>query len=81
MAMTPIKPGLRPAYRTLHNGSNDVAKISIVVPAGEDITVSEYVADQLQRATGAFQDGAAPVESEEVKPDKPARAPKADKKV
>lgn len=73
MAMTPIRPGLRPEMRTLHNGSNGVAKVSINVPAGDDVTVSEYVADQLQRQTGAFKVGAAPVTDEVVA--SPEKAP------
>lgn len=55
MSLNPIRPTLR----TIHNGTRDVAKASIVIPAGDDLTVSEYVADQLQR-DGAFKDGAAP---------------------
>jgi len=55
MTLRPITPGLR----TIHNGSAFVAKASIVVPAGGELTVPEEVADQLQR-DGAFKDGPAP---------------------
>lgn len=69
MSLRPIRPTLR----TLHNGSNDVAKVSINVPAGDDITVSEYVAAQLQAQTGAFKDGAAPApEASETTDETPA---------
>jgi hypothetical protein len=53
--MNPISPRLR----QIHNGGNSVAKVSLVIPAGDDLAVSDYVADQLQRQ-GAFKDGAAP---------------------
>lgn len=50
MALRPPVPGLR----QMHNKSNDVAKVSLVIPAGDPITVSEYVAGQLG---SAFADG------------------------
>jgi hypothetical protein len=51
----------RPGLRTIHNGSNAVAKASVVVPAGSDLTVPEEVAAQLfAQASGAFKDGPAP---------------------
>lgn len=53
MALHEIKGGLR----ALHNGGNSVAKVSLAIPAGDELAVSEYVADQLQRQ-GAFYDGA-----------------------
>lgn len=55
MALRNIQSGLR----TIHNGSNGVAKVSLVVPAGDELTVSDYVAEQLQR-DGSFKDGATP---------------------
>ncbi len=55
MSLRPINPGLR----TIHNGSAFVAKASITVPAGGELTVPAEVADQLQR-DGAFKDGPAP---------------------
>lgn len=57
MPLNPVKPGLR----TIHNGSADVAKASIVVPSGGELTIPDEVADQLQR-DGAFKDGPAPGE-------------------
>jgi len=54
MALNPPR-----TLRTIHNGSNGVAKVSLSVPAGADLTVSAEVADQLQRDP-AFKDGAAP---------------------
>ena len=55
MSLNSIRPGLR----TIHNGSNGVAKASIVVPSGGELTVPDGVADQLQR-DGAFKDGPTP---------------------
>lgn len=46
--MTPPTPGLR----QLFNKSNDVAKVQLVVPAGDEIHVTDYVAGQLP--SGAF---------------------------
>lgn len=65
MALRPPSAGLR----QFHNKSNDVAKIQILVPAGDAIAVTDYVASQL---TSAFTEGEAP------KPvaDEPADAPK-----
>ena len=51
MPLTPIQPGLR----AISNGSNDVAKVSLVVPQGDVLCVSEVVADQLVAASGAFK--------------------------
>lgn len=44
----------KPGLRVLRNRSNDVAKISLVVPAGDELQVSDYVADQLLDQTQAF---------------------------
>ena len=53
---------LRPGLRTLHNGSNAVAKASVIVPEGGELTVPDEVAVQLlAQASGAFKDGPAPV--------------------
>jgi hypothetical protein len=62
MALNPISPALR----TIHNGSNSVAKASIVVAVGDELTVSDDVAAQLQR-DGAFKDGPAPAKKAAVK--------------
>lgn len=56
MSLKPIRPNLR----TIHNGSNAVAKAQINVPAGGELTVPEVVAEQLQRDSGAFKDGETP---------------------
>lgn len=55
MALREVSPGLR----TIHNGSNGIAKVSLGVPAGDELTVSEEVAAQLQAQSGAFKDGPA----------------------
>lgn len=60
MALRPIAPGLR----TIHNGSNDFAKTSLSVPAGDELTVSDYVADQLLGHRVGFKDGPAPIAEE-----------------
>ena len=68
MALKPLNPGLR----QFHNKSNDVAKVSLVIPAGDGIAVSEYVAAQLGPA---FIEGEVPapvVESAE-EPATPAK--------
>lgn len=57
MGLNPIGGGLR----TIHNGSNNVAKASLSVPAGGELTVPADVADQLQRDP-AFKDGPATAE-------------------
>ena len=38
-----------PGLRRLVNPSHDVAKVSLSIPAGESVDVSEYVAGQLER--------------------------------
>ena len=58
--------------RTIHNGSNGVAKASIVVAAGSDLAVTDDVAEQLFAASGAFKPGAAP------QADAPTAAPAAE---
>ncbi len=69
--MKPVKSGLR----TIHNGSNDVAKVQLNIPAGDTIAVSDYVAAQLP---SAFKDGEAPDPPEDKDADaddkKPAKA-------
>lgn len=42
-----------PVLRTLFQKRNNVAKVSLVVPAGDELVVSEGVAEQLL-ATGDF---------------------------
>lgn len=45
MALRPIVPGLR----VMVNPSHDVAKVSLVIPAGDLVSVSDEVAAQLER--------------------------------
>ena len=69
-----------PGLRTIHNGSNDVAKVSIGVPQGDELTVSDEVAAQLQSQSGAFKDGPAPARVvEAVEAVKPAKVKSAAK--
>lgn len=51
MALNPITPGLR----NLRNKSNGIAKVSIAVPAGDELVVSDDVATQLLNQTQAFE--------------------------
>lgn len=53
MALKPIRPRLR-------NISNDVAKVQITIPAGDEIEVSEEVAAQLAHQGAPMRDVAAP---------------------
>lgn len=53
MSLNQIGGGLR----TIHNGSNAVAKMQVNVPAGGELTVPVVVADQMQRDSAAFKDG------------------------
>lgn len=39
--------GLRPPGVRLRNKSNDIARVGLVVPAGDELEVSDYVAGQL----------------------------------
>lgn len=48
MALKPVRPRLR-------NISNDVAKVQIVVPAGDEIEVSEEVAAQIAHQGAPLQ--------------------------
>jgi hypothetical protein len=51
----------RPGLRTLHNGSNAVAKAAVTVPEGGELTVPDEVAVQLlAQASGAFKVGPTP---------------------
>lgn len=52
MALNPPR-----SMRTIHNGSNGVAKVSLVIPAGADLSVSDELAAQFGTA---FKDGPAP---------------------
>jgi len=45
MALRPVNPGLR----VMVNRGNDVAKVSLVVPSGDRLEVSDEVAGQLER--------------------------------
>ena len=49
----PEKKGLKP-FR-LRNKSNDVIKAEVVVPAGDEIEASEYVARQLANQSTGFE--------------------------
>lgn len=62
MALHEIRPGLR-----VINKSNAVAKITIHVAAGDELEVSQDVADQIAAASQAF----APAEPEIYKKVKP----------
>lgn len=75
MGLRPIEPGLR----QLVNASNDVAKVSVVVPAGDELTVSDEVAGQLLAARVGFREVAepAPADTVSVEPEVDADAPKA----
>lgn len=76
MALRPIDPGLR----RLSQNRNDVAKVSLVVPAGDELTTSDAVAAQLLQ-TGHFVDlDAAPAAEAEPAPEPEATAvePEAD---
>lgn len=46
MALKTPTPGLR----SIRNFGNDVAKVQVVIPAGDELTVSEDVAGQLTAA-------------------------------
>lgn len=51
----------RPGLRTLHNGSNAVAKAFVTVLEGGELTVPDEVAVQLlAQASGAFKVGPTP---------------------
>lgn len=50
----------RPVLRKLHNNSQDVARVALVIPPGDELEVSEAVAGQLQAGSGQLQDGPAP---------------------
>ena len=52
--MKPPRGGLRPLY----NGSNDVAKVELRVPAGATVQAQDGVADQL--LASGFSEGVAP---------------------
>jgi len=54
--LKPVVKGLRP----IHNRSNDVAKTSLVVPAGDTLIVSDAVAAQLLGAQVGFAEGEGP---------------------
>lgn len=51
MALNPIRGGLRP----LRYDSNQVAKVQIQVQPGDELHVSDDIADQLQRADTHFK--------------------------
>lgn len=78
MALNPPR-----TLRTIHNGSNGVAKVSLVIPAGADLSVSDELAAQFG---AAFKDGpapqalldalAGPAEQDDTPADEPKAAPK-----
>ncbi len=59
MALNPIRPRLR-------NISNDVAKVQIIVPAGDEIEVSEDVAAQIAHQRAPLVDTSAPASGPKV---------------
>ncbi len=69
MALNPIRPRLR-------NISNGVAKVQLIIPAGDEIEVSAEVAEQLERQRAPFSDATAP---EQVDAPADGDAPKARK--
>lgn len=74
MALNPPVPRLR-----LVQKRNNVAKLSLVVPAGDELVVSPAVADQLL-ASGDFVNTDAPTAAPAVEPDpEPAPADEAPK--
>ena len=68
--LKPVVKGLRP----IHNRSNDVAKTSLVVPAGDTLVVSDAVAAQLLLAQVGFAEGEGPA-PDEREADEPAEKP------
>lgn len=65
MPLNPIRPRLR-------NVSNGVAKVELVVPAGDEIEVSEEVAAQLAHQRAPFSE-ATPSEAKPVAKKPPAK--------
>ncbi len=49
------RAGLRPPGVRLRNKSNDIIRASVVVPAGDEIETSDYVAGQLVGQSSAFE--------------------------
>jgi hypothetical protein len=62
MALRPIVPGLR----VMVNPSHDVGKVSLVVPAGDVLEVSDGVAAQLERQGFRGVEVAAPAAAPEI---------------
>lgn len=52
MGLRPINPGLR----TIFHNAIDASKVSLSVPAGETLVVSEELAGQLLASAAQFQD-------------------------
>jgi hypothetical protein len=69
MALDTPGPGLRP----VHNRSKQPAKVMVHIAANDTLFVSDDVRDQLQAATTAIADGAAPVTEPEAAPAPRAR--------
>ncbi len=59
-----------PGLRRLFNKSNDVAKVSLVIPAGDEVVVSDYVAEQLGAAFGPLTEAPAADPAPAAKPAK-----------
>lgn len=53
MALDPPIPGLRP----LHYDARSPAKVQLIVQPGDELVVSDDVADQLQRQSLQFKSG------------------------
>ena len=64
MALKPVRPRLR-------NISNDVAKVQLVVAAGDELEVSEDVAAQLAHQGAPFREAAPASKAEDPAPDEP----------
>ena len=66
MGFRPIEPGLR----VMVNPSHDVLKVSLSVPAGDEVSVSDAVGAQLERQ--GFKDAAPAAVPAPVVADEPA---------
>jgi hypothetical protein len=73
MALTPLRPRLR-------NVSNGLAKVTLSIPAGDEIEVSEEVAAQIIHQGAPLRDAAPSPEPESTEAPKPARKARAAKK-
>lgn len=65
----PLKP-INPKLRRLRNDSRTTTKVSLSIPAGDELEVSDNVGAQLQAASNAFkgaEPAAVPAPAEPVK--------------